>query len=117
MRCCSPGQTLLGLLICLVLIVGCAGPRPEQNPVKGDLTKLEANMENLFAALEMYAQDHTLNYPDEVSALVPKYIDAIPLDPVGGQPLLYTKTERGYFLTTSTDYSSVGAAQGFPKMD
>ncbi len=100
-----------------MLVAGCTGPKLEPSLNKSDLTALETNMENLFTALEMYAQDHTLNYPENVSDLIPKYIDVIPLDPVNGQPLIYTKTERGYFLTTSVSYISLGVDEGFPKMD
>jgi hypothetical protein len=107
------------LLLLVGLLAGCGGAgggggRPAG---QGDIDKIKMAMTTTFSALEMYAHDHSLTYPDEMKVLVPKYLDALALDPRNGQPLSYQKTERGYLISASADYSSAGAAKGFPQMD
>lgn len=108
------------MLVALLLgSAGCQAGSPDQGKpaARAETERLKTGMTALFSGLEMYAHDHSLAYPDEASVLVPKYIDTIPSDPVGGEPLLYQKTERGYLISATGDYSSRGAAKGYPKMD
>lgn len=108
----------LVLLLLLCLGAGCArGATPGVAATEASLETVKGKMTTVFAGLEMYAHDHSLAYPDTIDALIPKYLDALPSDPVGGQPLLYEKTERGYLIKASGDYSAAGAAPGFPRMD
>ncbi len=74
-------------------------------------------MTAVFSALEMYAHDHSLTYPDTTSPLVPKYLDKLPSDPLTGRPLGYQRTERGYLLLSQGDYGGAGAEAGYPRMD
>jgi hypothetical protein len=110
---------LAGLALAALLLAGCgAASGAHGRPAgEGDLNKIKVAMTGLFSALEMYAQDHSLAYPDDTKPLVPKYIDAIPRDPLNGEPLLYQKTESGYLLSSSADYTPAGAARGYPQMD
>jgi hypothetical protein len=36
--------------------------------------------------------------PAELGQLVPRYLDAVPIDPFDGQPIRYRRTEPGYIL-------------------
>lgn len=45
-------------------------------------------------ALAGYANQHNGELPEILTALVPDYIDAIPLDPMDGLPLRYNREER-----------------------
>jgi hypothetical protein len=45
-------------------------------------------------ACERFRQAHR-RWPDELTELVPAYLQNVPLDPFGGQPLGYTKSEDG----------------------
>lgn len=113
-------RLLFGAILLLILVTGCGGraAAPSGPPVSEEaLHQLQREMTTLFAALEMYAHDHSLAYPDDVQALLPKYLDAIPEDPRGGLPLRYQRTERGYLISATGDYSAAGAEPGFPQMD
>jgi hypothetical protein len=74
-------------------------------------------MNDVFAGLEMYAADHAMSYPDNLDVLVPKFLDSIPTDPLSKKPISYEKTEAGFMLSATGDYSSSGAAAGYPKMN
>ena len=49
------------------------------------------------AAIEIHRLT-TGAYPDELSQLTPKLLDAVPLDPVTDQPLIYRRHPDGYLL-------------------
>lgn len=51
----------------------------------------------LGLALAEYQRDHG-NYPGTLDALVPKYLDAIPLDAFTLKPLIYKPRDDGYLL-------------------
>jgi hypothetical protein len=52
-------------------------------------------------ALERYRREHGGSYPDSLSALVPKFLPEIPVDPVKGDAINYQKSGEGYELTSS----------------
>lgn len=107
-----------GLLLGLLTMSGCTGPAPPQAPATAEEVKtLKKHMNAAFAALEMYSADNGLNYPASLDNLKPKYLDEIPRDPVSRKPLVYNKTEDGFLLGSSGDYSAVEAESGFPKMN
>lgn len=91
---------------------GTPGAAAEQQ-----LAELKNRMNDVFAGLEMYAADHAMSYPDSLDALVPKFLDSIPTDPLSEKPIAYQKTEAGFMLSATGDYSSAGAAVGYPKMN
>ncbi len=105
------------LLLLLFVLAGCGGGVPAKTVTDQDLEALKSAMTSVFSALEMYAHDHSLEYPESVAELVPKYLDEVPLDPANGQSLVYEKTERGYLIKAAGSYHSVQAADGFPCMN
>lgn len=59
----------------------------------------EANIRLLRVdlALRLYRAEHG-SFPAQLSALVPRYLDALPLDPFNGQPLIYRLQGASYLL-------------------
>lgn len=98
------------LCLLLLLIGGCSG---SGTPTVGT-EELKKEMTSVFSALEMYALDHQQVYPENLAELTPKYLDKVPNDPVGGQPLGYAKIEDGFLLSASGAY---GGEKGFPQMN
>ena len=103
-------------------LVGCAGKAPSADGTPGagseqQVSELKTRMNDVFAGLEMYAADNTMTYPDSLEVLVPKYLDSIPDDPLSGKPIVYEKTEQGFVLSATGDYTSSGAEPGYPKMN
>ena len=66
--------------------------------------KADARLRLLRArlALRMYHLDHN-TYPQQLSALVPDYLAAVPLDPLTNDPLGYVPTADGYDLSSTGD--------------
>jgi len=62
------------------------------------------DMAQVACALERYrlAQGQ---YPESLSALTPQYIDPLPNDVVGGQPLYYHRTDDGRFVLYSVGWN------------
>jgi hypothetical protein len=58
------------------------------------------NEAQIACALERYRLAHG-EYPETLDALVPQYIQIIPHDLIGGQPLHYRRTNDGKFLLYS----------------
>ncbi len=46
-------------------------------------------------AAERHQREHSA-YPETLETLVPKYLDAVPEDPISGKPLVWARTEKGY---------------------
>ena len=44
-------------------------------------------------------------YPESLDALQPRYIDALPHDVIGGQPLIYHRTDNGQFALYSVGWN------------
>ena len=63
---------------------------------------LEANLQHatLAVALERYRRQHQ-DLPEQLDALVPQFIDAIPRDPLDGKPIRYTRNSADSFMLTS----------------
>lgn len=60
----------------------------------------------IACALEHYRQDHG-EYPETLSALTPQFIETIPHDLIGGQPLHYRRTNDGKFLLYSIGWNEL----------
>ncbi len=58
----------------------------------------------IACALERYRLARN-SYPDTLDALVPQFLDKIPADLIGGQPLHYHRTEDGQFLLYSIGWN------------
>lgn len=109
--------TLFIILLLTCLLFGCNGTSGSQAPATSDdMKSLKERMNDVFAGLEMYAQDNS-SYPDTLDKIMPKYLDRVPVDPVSRQPVKYLRTEDGFLIEASGDYRSIGAEPGFPKMN
>ena len=54
--------------------------------------------------------------PDELTALVPAYIDSVPIDPYDGKPVRYRKTEKGHVIyCIGADEKDDGGTEKVPK--
>lgn len=62
------------------------------------------NEAQIACALERYHVAHG-EYPETLDALAPQFIETIPHDLIGGQPLLYRRTEDGKFLLYSVGWN------------
>lgn len=70
-----------------------------------------ANSQSLriaYALKSYYNQNGTL--PEKLSALIPEYMKAIPLDPFDGEPMRYSK-ERGIVYSVGNDYIDNGGSE------
>jgi hypothetical protein len=63
-----------------------------------------ANQAQIVCALERYKLANG-NYPETLHALVPQFIQKIPNDIIGGQPLHYRRTDNGKFLLYSVGWN------------
>jgi hypothetical protein len=81
------GDILIGLLVPAIRRVQNAADRAQQT---------QDNVILAFA-LARYQRDHG-QYPKELAALAPKYLDRIPPDLFSGEPLIYRPNENGYLL-------------------
>jgi hypothetical protein len=62
------------------------------------------NEAQIVCALERYHLAHG-EYPETLDALAPQFIEKIPHDIIGGQPLLYRLTDDGKFLLYSVGWN------------
>jgi hypothetical protein len=58
----------------------------------------------IACALERYRLGHN-SYPETLDALVPQFLDKIPADLIGGQPLHYRRAADGKFLLYSVGWN------------
>ena len=58
----------------------------------------------IACALERYHLAHG-GYPENLDALVPRFLDKVPHDVIGGQPLQYRRTSDGQFLLYSVGWN------------
>jgi hypothetical protein len=63
-----------------------------------------ANQAQIVCALERYQLAHG-EYPETLDALVPQFIEKLPHDIIGGQPLHYHRTDDGKFLLYSVGWN------------
>jgi hypothetical protein len=61
------------------------------------VNQTHANLAQIVCALERYHFAHS-KYPESLDALKPQYIDRLPLDIIGGQPLKYRKEQDRFLL-------------------
>jgi hypothetical protein len=73
-------------------------------PEKAALTQSGADMAAVACALERYRLALG-QYPEELSALVPRFAAAPPHDVVNGQPLKYRRTDNGRFILYSVGWN------------
>ena len=63
-----------------------------------------ADEAQIACALERYRLAHG-EYPETLDALVPQFMETIPHDIIGGQPLHYRRTDDGKFLLYSVGWN------------
>ena len=64
------------------------------------------NQGQIACALERYHLAHG-EYPEALDALMPQFIEKIPHDIIGGEPLHYRRTDDGKFLLYSVGWNEV----------
>lgn len=80
------------------------------------------DLARIACALERYRLAHG-EYPESLDALTSQFIDKIPHDIIGGQPLHYHRTDKGRFLLYSVgwnerdDGGKIGMVEGFNQLD
>ncbi len=62
------------------------------------------NLARVAVALERYRLAHG-EFPDALAALAPQFLEKIPHDIIGGQPLLYRRTDDGQFVLYSVGWN------------
>ena len=68
------------------------------------LNQTRADEAQIVCALERYRLAHG-TYPESLNELVPQFIDKLPHDIIGGQPLKYRRTTDGQFLLYSIGWN------------
>jgi hypothetical protein len=63
-----------------------------------------ASQGQIVCGLERYRLSHG-EYPETLDALIPQFIEKLPHDLIGGQPLHYRRTEGGKFLLYSVGWN------------
>jgi len=66
-----------------------------------ELDVSSVNMHTISMAIERYKDDHTGALPEDLSALVPDYLDSIPADPVTGLDYEYSAEDGNYSVICS----------------
>ncbi|MGB7746129.1 MAG: hypothetical protein WBN75_02450 [Verrucomicrobiia bacterium] len=64
----------------------------------------QVNEGQIACALERYHLAHG-EYPESLDALIPQFIEKLPHDIIGGQPLIYRRTGDGKFLLYSVGWN------------
>ncbi len=65
-----------------------------------EFVKSQQNMLKMVATyVELYAKDHTSQYPNALDDLLPKYLTRMPSDPLTGKNLGYKKLVDGYEIS------------------
>ena len=67
-------------------------------------TQTMANEAQIVCALERFRLAHG-QYPETLDALAPQFIEKLPHDLIGGQPLIYRRTSDGKFLLYSIGWN------------
>jgi hypothetical protein len=64
----------------------------------------KANEAQIVCALQRYQLAHG-EYPEMLDTLMPQFIEKIPPDLIGGQPLHYRRTDDGRFVLYSVGWN------------
>ena len=79
-------------------------PRFSQEAQKAAFAQSEVDMAMLACALERYRLAEG-QYPEELNALVPRFVAVLPHDIINGQPLKYRLTNNGRFILYSVGWN------------
>jgi hypothetical protein len=93
-----------GALLHHNLVAAMTLPVFSRVPQKAALAQSEVDMGALACALERYrlAQGQ---YPEDLNALVPRFVALLPHDIINGQPLKYRRTDHGQFILYSVGWN------------
>ena len=75
-----------------------------QEPQNTAFAQSEVDMAMLACALERYRLAEG-RYPEELAALVPRFVAVLPHDIINGQPLKYRRTDNGRFILYSVGWN------------
>ncbi|HEX5400567.1 MAG TPA: hypothetical protein VFY06_16085, partial [Verrucomicrobiae bacterium] len=78
-------------------------PALETAARKFAIIQTDVNLARVAIALERYRLAHG-KYPDSLDALAPQFIEKLPHDIIGGQPLHYRRTDDGKFVLYSVGW-------------
>ena len=73
-------------------------------PQKVAFAQNEVDMAMLACALERYRLSQG-QYPDDLNALVPRFVTVLPHDIINGQPLKYRRADNGRFVLYSAGWN------------
>jgi len=90
----SPNTVLVAMML----------PGLERCSEKFAYAQSSVDMARVACALERYRLAQG-DYPDTLDTLQPRYIDAVPHDVIGGQPLKYHRTDNGQFVLYSVGWN------------
>jgi hypothetical protein len=79
-------------------------PALDKIPVKAALAQTAADQAALACALERYRLANE-QFPENLTALVPRFIDKLPLDVITGEPLKYCRADDGKFVLYSVGWN------------
>ncbi len=71
---------------------------PPPPPILAPREQAQADLQHLARAVEAFFTKN-LEYPRQLEALVPEFIDQVSRDPAGGQPYRYTLLESGFRIS------------------
>ncbi len=85
------GFTLIELLVVMVilgLLVGIVGPRVMKRIKPAKIQAARVQIASFEQAINHYYLENNATYPPSLDALVPDYIESVPMDP-WGKPYVY----------------------------
>lgn len=93
-----------GLVLCALLSPCSAIVQAKEDAAKSreKLAQCEANLKDIAAAIEKFANEHNATYPKALNELVPKYLKSIPPCPAAGKDT-YSRSYKG---KTSVSFKS-----------
>jgi hypothetical protein len=109
----EPPQT--GIIPDLVGVLwGVQLPALRHVVLRSDLWSARTALTSSALALRSYRVDRGV-YPDRLEALVPEYLEQLPLDPFKGEPPSYRREGSGFVLASAGDDPRYDAGPQYPR--
>lgn len=83
---------IIGQVVCLMMLPHVTGVLDAEIR-----TVLHEEVTLAAIAITRYRKDHD-EFPENLGALVPRYVNAVPVDPLNESPLKYDRTDDGYLV-------------------
>ena len=80
------------------IMTGMLLPAMEKFISKDANHRAQARTALVALAIERFRLAHNGKLPDQLSSLVPAFLEKVPIDPYDGQPLRYKRTDKGYMV-------------------